>query len=665
MTPTKTLVLDTNPQHVLDLMDDWKKAFTTLEIHTETYKGHVERPGGSYWEGATAEAAQARAGQDYSAVSAARDAVDTASQKIANIVSSQLMPALSNAQRIIANAESYEGVTVNEDLSITYDPPEGTSEQTAAKNHQAIRDAADELKASAEKWWTAEQTTAEQINEMQNAVAEHINFASAFTDIMQVIARATGQPDPAPEQPVSKTSGTTDLPTGAPTWQDMILPPGTTADTPPLATTSPSPLDALLGEGKTTRPDQPATLDDAMNVVAPGLNIALDQRRLRVLSQVPSAQELKADPKVVDAARAMLTAQGVPAEAMDAAIDRFLDSGHRLAEHLATTPNSVEPTGIASVWDPSFSDFYGERLSDIKDGLEQTVANLTGLGGPDSPGVVESWKGMVAGAFDNPMVDPLGYEERHPDEPPLPRNKEEWAHAAADLTVTAGSAALGPEAITARGALTHEFLDIPATAVKPTTALDDLAGAGHPPTHPNHGDVSSHTPTPDAPTQHVAAPPAVNSGPHPLPLDTPLFDNYQPTPPGPEFTKPDGSLVYPDDSLPSKPYAIQGTVIPNAELPQGATLDRFGYPGGSWVSPEGVPFAERALPPGSSEKPYFTYEVNNQVGLPPGWRIEQSQAAPWFHQPGGGTQYRILDDAGNNGSVEELVRWGYLREVKY
>ena len=25
-----------------------------------------------------------------------------------------------------------------------------------------------------------------------------------------------------------------------------------------------------------------------------------------------------------------------------------------------------------------------------------------------------------------------------------------------------------------------------------------------------------------------------------------------------------------------------------------------------------------------------------------GWRIEQSHAAPWFHQPGGGIQYRTL-----------------------
>jgi hypothetical protein len=202
--------------------------------------------------------------------------------------------------------------------------------------------------------------------------------------------------------------------------------------------------------------------------------------------------------------------------------------------------------------------------------------------------------------------------------------------------------------------------------------------AGHAPVHHAPiGDAAEH-PTPLPAGEHPAPPithdhPLPGNGPHesppvieapaPLSHDSPLFDGYHPVEPGPEFTAADGRLIYPDDSLASKPYAITGTVVPDAHLPLGTELGRFGYPGGTYMAPEGTPFAQLALPPDSELKPYFQYVVKDPTALPPGWRIEQSQAAPWFHQPGSGTQYRIIDDFGNNGNVEELVRWGFLRRV--
>jgi hypothetical protein len=71
------------------------------------------------------------------------------------------------------------------------------------------------------------------------------------------------------------------------------------------------------------------------------------------------------------------------------------------------------------------------------------------------------------------------------------------------------------------------------------------------------------------------------------------------------------------------------------------------------VAPEGTPFAELSLPPGSAAKPYYQYVVNDPTALPPGWHIEQSQTAPWFHQPGGGTQYRIIAPPGEDPSVDD------------
>ena len=152
--------------------------------------------------------------------------------------------------------------------------------------------------------------------------------------------------------------------------------------------------------------------------------------------------------------------------------------------------------------------------------------------------------------------------------------------------------------------------------------------------------------------------------PHALPPDSPLFDGYDPRDPGPDFTNSDGRLVYPDDVDPTKPYAVAGTVVPNVQIPLGTVVDRFGYAGGAWLSPDGTPFAFRALPPDSALKPYLHYVVADQTKLPPGWSIEQSQVASWFHQPGGGRQYRILAPDGERPSVQTLLDWGYLKEKR-
>lgn len=189
--------------------------------------------------------------------------------------------------------------------------------------------------------------------------------------------------------------------------------------------------------------------------------------------------------------------------------------------------------------------------------------------------------------------------------------------------------------------------------------------ADHPPpitTTDHPAPATTHDPVADG-DAHVSVP-RLDEVPHPLPHDSQLFDGYHPIAPGPEFTRADGSLIYPDDSLPIKPYAIPGTVVLDAHLTPGTVIDRFGYPGGGYLGPDGVPFAERALPPESALKPYYQYVVEDPTALPPGWHIEESHAAPWFHQPGGGTQYRIIRPDGQTGSVEDLVGFGILRRVK-
>jgi hypothetical protein len=195
-------------------------------------------------------------------------------------------------------------------------------------------------------------------------------------------------------------------------------------------------------------------------------------------------------------------------------------------------------------------------------------------------------------------------------------------------------------------------------------SLPPDAAADHPPpvTTTDHPlPAPTHDPLPVGGGTHVPVAP-LDEVPRPLPHDSPLFEGYHPVDPGPQFTNADGSLIYPDDTLPGHVYAVPGTVS-EAHLPAGTVIDRFGYPGGGWLGADGVPFAERALPPDSAFKPFYQYVVDDPAALPPGWQIEQSQAAPWFNQPGGGMQYRIVRPDGKTGSVEDLITFGVLRRV--
>lgn len=195
MTPTKTQVLAAKPYKVLDLIDQWTRAADVLEHQGEDYVRLVDRPGGSHWEGATADAARERAAQDFKAITAIRDTVVARSTLIRGAVASILMPPLGNARNIIFNADAHNdvGVHVNEDLSITYTPPDGTSEQTIKENRATLAKAEAELKADAAKWWDAELDVAQQIRDAESAIANDLNFGAAVYNVRKAFALRPGE----------------------------------------------------------------------------------------------------------------------------------------------------------------------------------------------------------------------------------------------------------------------------------------------------------------------------------------------------------------------------------------------------------------------------------------------------------------------------------------
>ncbi|MGD7044803.1 T7SS effector LXG polymorphic toxin [Jeotgalibacillus proteolyticus] len=102
------------------------------------------------------------------------------------------------------------------------------------------------------------------------------------------------------------------------------------------------------------------------------------------------------------------------------------------------------------------------------------------------------------------------------------------------------------------------------------------------------------------------------------------------------------------------------------KLDKGHIIDRYGDEGGKFLSPQGVPYEQRALALHSDEMPYYRYEIIRP------FNVESGVAAPWFDRLGGGTQYytgnfEIADtDTGEmfEASVQNLKDLGYIREIE-
>ena len=111
------------------------------------------------------------------------------------------------------------------------------------------------------------------------------------------------------------------------------------------------------------------------------------------------------------------------------------------------------------------------------------------------------------------------------------------------------------------------------------------------------------------------------------------------------YYNPDGSPIWP----PNKGFDGNPTKI---TLESGTLIDRYGYDGGTFVSPKGVPYTERSLPLGTDKKPYTVFEVVKPI------EVQAGKIAPWFGEKGGGIQYEFSQ------KISELLEQGILRKVQ-
>ena len=111
-----------------------------------------------------------------------------------------------------------------------------------------------------------------------------------------------------------------------------------------------------------------------------------------------------------------------------------------------------------------------------------------------------------------------------------------------------------------------------------------------------------------------------------------------------KWTNPDGSVKYPPNN------GFEGAPTQDTLQP-GTVVDRYGAETGRYASPQGAPFANRSLPPGTNANSYNAYEVIKPIN------VQSGTVAPWFDQPGGGLQYQFSQ------SINDLVNSGFLRRL--
>jgi hypothetical protein len=113
----------------------------------------------------------------------------------------------------------------------------------------------------------------------------------------------------------------------------------------------------------------------------------------------------------------------------------------------------------------------------------------------------------------------------------------------------------------------------------------------------------------------------------------------------PKYYDKDGKPIYPPNN------GFDGTPT-NTTLQPGTKIDRYGgNPDGKFFSDPGTPFSNRAMPGSTPPSQYAVYEVLKPLN------VQSGKIAPWFGQPGGGTQYLTEKE------VTYLIEKGYLRKI--
>ncbi|KAG0342982.1 hypothetical protein BG000_010875 [Podila horticola] len=120
-----------------------------------------------------------------------------------------------------------------------------------------------------------------------------------------------------------------------------------------------------------------------------------------------------------------------------------------------------------------------------------------------------------------------------------------------------------------------------------------------------------------------------------------------------------GNYTFPDDNgfvINTSNEPIKG----NATLLTGTLVDRFGSEFGTFLSPAEAPYPQRSIPPSNldtpKDRPFYPFNYHVYKVVQP-FVVEAGPIAPYFGQPGAGTQYHTFS------SIMALIKDGYLERV--
>lgn len=460
--PQKSVILGIEAGSYRPLLDAVHAMATKYEQHVSTFKGYVEKPGGTAWEGQTAEAGQANAGDGWKVAARIQD-LDTKFQTTAGMaVDHTIVPELINCQQMIHNAESQrdKGVTLTEDLVMGYNPPPGTSEKLAEENAQLVKVRGEELKESARKWHEAEQEVKRLAEGVMRDIENEVNGAAGTFDIGKAVKdTAPGKPNAAQD---------------ANFYKDWYPKKTDSASIDPGAGTLGDKLEHINNPGLTKPVAAP--VDPNAPVYGPPSVQKLD----------PNSPEGKA---AIDKMRVILSPGRTPAEVEDI-INRAK----------SFDPNKQLPPPKAPEGNPTpHRQSGGEAFAESWDQAGRAKDDLLGINGGDH--AKEAWTGVAKGLWDVVNPDPVHQVERGIDQAKgavdevksgIDNPKAFIGKHGIEIAAGVATAPLGGEGAllgTEGRALTH--------------GLDD-AVPGHAPTHapisdhPAPANADHHSATPDA-----------------------------------------------------------------------------------------------------------------------------------------------------------------------
>lgn len=175
MTPTRKQIDAAKPEATIELARHWIWTAAQMETAADDYVGYLTKPGGRSWDGQIAEATQHRGADDRRAIVNMADDITKAANDTINAIAESVMPALKNVRQLIENCEKLGGFTVHDDLSVTYEPQAGTSEERAQQCRDACARFSEQIKDAANAWWAADQHAGELIDRLAAALPANFN----------------------------------------------------------------------------------------------------------------------------------------------------------------------------------------------------------------------------------------------------------------------------------------------------------------------------------------------------------------------------------------------------------------------------------------------------------------------------------------------------------